>query len=281
MKRLKIKILIVWMSGMAALVAMVCLPADRAFAEVRKIIRDSDINNDYLPGSGTPIGKVRKVYGKVFIVHEDMKAVYVAQNDFALYAGDTLTTKETGRITLVLKDDSVLTLAPGTTMVLNESVFDPTAKKRSALVNLVNGKARFFVKKFADFQYSTFNVKSKSSVVGVRGSDFIIEQVGDKTIITALGMTILEVTNSDYPLAVPITVNSFQQLVVALGELPGNPFNVTEEQLTNILNELGIPTDDENSDDDDDDAQGDDDDDVSGQDDGSSFNDQSVSPYSP
>lgn len=227
--------------GMVAAV----LPVNQACAETRRIIRESSVSTDYLPGPGTPIGTIRSVYGKVFIMHEDMGTIYTAQENLALYAGDTLTTKQNGRISFVMKDDSVLTLAPNTTMVLNEAVFDPVAKRRTSLVDLIAGKARFFVKKFADFQHSTFNVKTKTSIAAVRGSEFIIEQVGDKTIITTMGQTVVEITNTENPLAGTVTVSSFQQLIVELGKLPGNPINISEQELRNILNDLGIPVEEE------------------------------------
>lgn len=284
MKRSSIKTTALLFSGLAVLVAaMTFFPVNPAGAEVKKIVRDSAISGDYLPGTGTPIGKVRSVDGDVLIMHEDMDAVYIARKDYAVYTGDTITSKDKGRIVIVLNDDSMLTLAPGTTLVLNEAVFDPAAKKRSGLVNLINGKARFFVKKFADFQNSTFAVGTKTSVAAVRGSDFIIEQRGDQTIITALGMTVLSVTNLENPLAEPITVTSMQQLILALGQLPGNPFNITEEELRTILNDLGIPTDEGGGDGGDGDEGGDDDDDFGGGggDDGSNDNDQPISPYRP
>lgn len=243
MRKSNTKAAVILLSAMAIMMVAASLPVDQAHAEARPIIRESAAATDYLPGPGTPIATVRNVYGKVFIMHEDMGTAYIAQENLALYAGDTLTTKQNGRITFVMKDDSVLTLAPNTTMVLNEAVFDPAAQRRTSLVDLIAGKARFFVKKFSDFQHSTFNVRTKTSIAAVRGSEFIIEQIGDKTVITTMGQTVLEVTNLSDPLAAPITVSSFQQLIVALGQMPGTPFNISEEELKSILDEMGISYD--------------------------------------
>lgn len=295
MKQLTIKPAAVILFVLVLIIGIVGLPIDQADA-ARRIIRDSSVSKDYQPGVGNPIGEIRRVSGRVFIMHQDMGSIYSARKNLKLYPGDTVTTKSNGKISFVMNDDSVMTLAPNTTMVLNESVFDPAVKRRTSLINLISGKARFFVKKFADFQHSTFKVRTKTSIAAVRGSDFIIEQVGDRTIITTMDLTVLEVTNTDFPLAQPITVSSFQQLVVAVGELTGNPFDVTEDELRNILNDLGVSVDEEDSDDDDggDDGSGDDDggDDDSGDDDGSgntgygqpgdgSFDDTPLSPSSP
>ena len=105
------------------------------------------IQSGYAPGAGVPVGKIRTVYGKAFIMHADRQAVYPVTAGLAVYQDDTLVTKKEGRIVLVLNDDSVLTLGPGTEMVLDQSVFNPGASNRSVLVNLLSGKARFFCKK--------------------------------------------------------------------------------------------------------------------------------------
>lgn len=201
------------------------------------------IQSGYAPGTGVPVGKIRTVYGRAFIMHADRQAVYPVTEGLAVYQDDTLVTKKEGRVVLVLNDESVLTLGPGTEMVLDHSVFDPGAEGRSVLVNLLVGKARFFVKKFSALKNSTFKVRTATSVAAVRGSDFIIEQVGDRTIITTLGQTVLEVSNPNFPLAEPVVVNSFTQLIITLGQLPGSPVTVTPEEIQAILESMGVPTD--------------------------------------
>jgi len=245
MRQSNVKALTILASGLIIFLVTVCIPFDQADAKVKRIIRQSSVSNDYLPGKGTPVGTVRKVYGKVFIIHEDMNGIFKARKGYSLYAGDTLTTKRSGRVRFVLNDESVLTLAPGTTMVLTESMLDPINKKRTGFVNLVTGKARFFVKKFADFRYSTFNVKTKTAIAAVRGTVFIIQVEGDNVTITTEGQSILEIYSPSYPLAAPVVVNSFQQLIVSLGELPGTPFDITEEELRELLKDLGMLDDDD------------------------------------
>ncbi len=242
MKKLTTKTAAVLLFVVAIMMVVVSLPVDEACA-ARRIIRESSVSSDYQPGQGTPIGKISRVYGKVFVMHQDMGAIYAAGNDFALYAGDTITTKSNGRITFIMKDDSVMTLAPNTTMVLNEAVFDPAVKRRSSLLSLISGKARFYVKKFADFQNSTFRVKTKTSIAAVRGSDFVIEITDDDEVrITCGDNTVVWV----YPVdpatgspGAPITVSSFQQLALKLGDLTGQAVDITSDVWTNLVNALG------------------------------------------
>jgi len=225
---------------MAVVLLLGCVTSGQASAGV--IPDGLMIQSGYAPGTGVPVGKIREAQGKGFIMHADRQAVYQAAPGLAVYEGDTLETRKDGRITLTLNDESVLTLGPATDMVLNQSVFDPGASNRSVLVNLLAGKARFFVKKFSALKNSTFKVRTATSVAAVRGSDFIIAQVGDKTIITTLGQTVLEVSNLNFPLAEPVVVNSFEQLIVTLGQLPGSPIQMTSEEIQAILESMGIST---------------------------------------
>ena len=183
-------------------------------------------------------------------MHTDRKYGYEAKKGLPLYNGDTLFTRSPGAMTIVLKDNSKMALAADTSLVINKSIYDPAGKSRMSFVSMLAGKARFLVTKLSDYRHSRFNVKTGSSVVGVRGSDFIIEQIGDKIIISCLDNTVLEVFNPDFPLEEPVIVTSFQQLVAAIGQLPGNPVNVSPEELKKLLKDLGLSGDADDDDDD-------------------------------
>ncbi len=228
---------IVFLTGFSLFV-LCCLPIHAFAGAVPEGVK---ISASYAPGPGAPIGKVRRVYGKALLMHADKKAAYRLRKGMAVYQGDILVTRGDGRISVVLNDESILTLGPKTELVLNSSVFEPDAGRRSVLLNMLFGKARFFVKKFASFKNSMFKVYTSTSVAAVRGSDFIIEQVGDKTVITTLGLTVLEVSNPNNPLARPVVVHSFEQLTVALNQLPGKPVKVSEFEIRKIMSDLIFP----------------------------------------
>jgi hypothetical protein len=76
------------------------------------------------------------------------------------------------------------------------------------------GKARFWVKKFTDFQRSVFEVKTPTAICGVRGSDFIAMVTADRTELTALEKTFLEVLSRAFPEQEPLTITSFERAIV-------------------------------------------------------------------
>jgi|GEM_PF-1429408 len=208
------------------------------------------IQKAYRQGMGESVGSVETARGQAFIMHTDGKYGYEAKKGLLIYNGDTLFTRSPGAMTIVLNDNSKMALAADTSLVINKSIYDPAGKSRMSFVSMLAGKARFLVTKLSDYRHSRFNVKTGSSVVGVRGSDFIIEQIGDKIVITCLDNTVLEVFNPDFPLEEPVVVHSFQQLVAAIGQLPGDPVNVSPEELKKLLEDLGISSGDDDDDDD-------------------------------
>jgi hypothetical protein len=110
----------------------------------------------FKPGVGTPVGKMELAHGEVVIIHADELRGYQARKDLPLFTGDTIVTLETGRAKFKLNDESTMTLAPETKLVINRSVYDPAKKSRSSYLGMSTGKARFWVKKLTDFQRSVF-----------------------------------------------------------------------------------------------------------------------------
>ncbi|NJL58710.1 MAG: FecR domain-containing protein [Desulfobacteraceae bacterium] len=124
---------------------------------------------------------------------------YLAKKTFRCSKAIPSLPAKTGDVSLRLGDGSVLTLTTATKLVINESIYDPSKENRSAFVSMTIGKARFWIKKLEDFKYSDFKVKTQTAVVGVRGSDFIVEAGDDFTKVTALENTQIEVVSLTMP----------------------------------------------------------------------------------
>ncbi|MEW6076945.1 MAG: FecR family protein [Thermodesulfobacteriota bacterium] len=215
----------------------------RASAAQDSVIPENlTIEQTYRPGPGQSVGVARQARGKVVVQHEKEDHGYAVSNGMNLYNGDTLYTAHDGHLELAFNDGSNLVLAADTKLAIDKSIFDPDSKSRLSFLNMAAGKARFMVKKMSDYHHSQFNVKTESSVVGVRGSDFILEisQQGKKTVITALGNTVLEILDPAHPLEEPVLVTSFQQLVTVLGEIMGRPVDISEEEIMKLLKKLDL-----------------------------------------
>ena len=198
------------------------------------------IEDIYKPGSGSPVGKVRLVQGKVVIVHANRLRGYWAQKGLPLYKGDTITTRKKGRIRFKLNDGSTLTMASGTKLVINRSVYHPSKKRRSSFLRMSLGRARFWVSKLIGFKRSEFRVKTRTSVMGVRGSDFIIRATPNLTEVTTLKDTRLEVMSLAAPEVKPTLLSDFERTIVGEGALPSEVERVSPEEIELISKEFTV-----------------------------------------
>ena len=215
-------------------------PADSSMLPKGLIIEDV-----YQPGFGTNVGKTELVQGKAVIIHEDKARGYWAQKGLLLYKGDTIITEEKGRVQISLNDQSIITLASRTKLILTRSVYNPTQKNRSTFLGMDIGKARFLVEKLASFQQSEFKVKTKTAVAGVRGSDFIIEATDTTTQVTTGADTILDIISLAYLEKPPVTLNFYERTTVQEGELPTEVIAVSPEEVEDMIKKDFIPGTDE------------------------------------
>ena len=233
----------VWLPVLLTLVTIfMAWDVGRAEAGDSAIPADLRLEQTFRPGPGQSVGQVQRLQGKSVVQHERADHGYLVSEGLALYNGDTLYTAADGHLELTLNDGSNLVLGAGTQIVINKSIYDPGTKSRLSFFEMVSGKARFMVKKMADYKHSQFNVKTESSVVGVRGSDFVVEirQEGNKVVITAGGNTILEIFDPANPLLAPVVVTSFQQLITVLGQIMGHPVDITEEEFMKLVQLFGL-----------------------------------------
>ena len=186
--------------------------------------KDLVIEEDFQQGNGFSVGLVQVVEGRVVIMHADMLRGYLAKKDLPLFQGDIIVTRKDGRARLAMNDGSILSMVSETRMVINQSVYHKKKKRRFSFFKLV-GKTRFWVKKLVDLKQSDVKIKTETAVVGVRGSDFIIEGTAKTTIVTAddLEGSKLEIMSLAKPDAKPTILNSNQRSEVKKGELPTTP----------------------------------------------------------
>lgn len=201
-------------------------------------IEDIVVKDVFEPGIGPVVGQIRQVAGMVVIVHQSQDYGYRAAQDLGLFEGDTIFTGKDGSAAFKLNDGSFITLSSGTEMKINKSVYAPKQKTRSSFLKMIAGKARFVVKKFVDARHSEFKVKTKTSVAGVRGSDFIIDASETVTEITTLEKTELEVISLADPDAEPVILHDFEKTEVRIGMRPEEAQKVKAEEIDRLMKEF-------------------------------------------
>lgn len=222
---------------------MIFLLAGILFMGVSAYAEEMTIHEEFKSGFGTRVGKMVLVQGEVLILHEKMPGAYRAGNDLPLFEGDTIITRERGRIRFELNDGSVMTLASETKLVINRSIYNPEKKTRSSFLGMTLGKARFWVKKLMGFKTSEFKVKTKTAVVGVRGSDFIIVANAERTEVIALEKTDLEVVSLIGPEEEPTTLADFEHTVIEEGYLPSGVEELPSQEIELMMRDFTIDND--------------------------------------
>lgn len=118
-------------------------------------------------------GTFKQVQGEIRLGKDAGRAS--PQPGDALRAGDRIATGKDGAASLVLKDGTVLTLGPNTTADLSQFQFDSTTQEGNLLLELLQGSVRVVTGLLAKVNPERFKVKTPTAVVGVRGTDFIVE----------------------------------------------------------------------------------------------------------
>jgi hypothetical protein len=132
--------------------------------------------------AAAPVGHVVAFTGEVSHLPggSEVAAVPVALNT-PLSLGDIVRTGEGGKARILLGDDTVLTLAPSTTLQVDETV---GGDERVGRVKLLWGKVRAIVSRGFGEERG-FEVQTETAVIGVKGTHFIVDSASSNN---ALGM---------------------------------------------------------------------------------------------
>ena len=76
---------------------------------------------------------------------------------------------------LTLQDGTVLAIGPDSALDLSQFQFNATTQEGSVLVSLLRGSLRMLTGAIARLKPEQVKVTTPTSVVGVRGTDFIVE----------------------------------------------------------------------------------------------------------
>ncbi len=189
------------------------------------------VTDAYEPGQGPPVGGIGLVRGEVVIMHAERRTTgYRAKKGLLLYQGDALVTRKKSMVAVRLNDGSLISLSAETTLVVDKSIYNPAREERSVFTRLALGMARFIVQKLENFKRSDFEVQTKTSIAGVRGSDFIVKASAHFTEIFTMEDTRLAVSSLAYPDRETI-LTDFQQTTVAAGALPKDPVGVQQGEI--------------------------------------------------
>lgn len=199
---------------------------------------------------GTVVGLILSVQGRVLVISAggEPQNSRQAVSGQTLFSGDTIATQSDGRIRYQLNDESIMTMAPESRMVLKQSSF-VAGESRISLLNMDVGKVRFAVKKILKLQRSEFRVNTPTAVVGVRGSEWDQVVTETSTQVITHANTTIEVSSIATPEAPPTIVNEFERTEVVENRPPSTVERVQPEEIGEMDKEFELEAEDRSPDD--------------------------------
>jgi hypothetical protein len=119
-----------------------------------------------------PVGTFIKVEGEVEVLRQGKPPAQATRVAYGVEKGDLVRTKTGARAQLRFVDDSLLTLAPGSSVLIEEYLYDGSRGVRQAALNLLRGLAYTVVNRILKTEEPDFLVKTHTAVLGVRGTRF-------------------------------------------------------------------------------------------------------------
>ncbi|MDO5694055.1 MAG: FecR family protein [Pseudomonadota bacterium] len=119
-------------------------------------------------------GTLKIVQGDVTVVRGNARSAAVAGGP--VQATDRIVTGPASAASLTLKDGTVLSLGPDSVADISQFAFNGTTHEGNVLVNLLRGSLRMVTGLIAKTQPEQVKVTTPTLVIGVRGTDFIVEE---------------------------------------------------------------------------------------------------------
>ncbi|MDR2156018.1 MAG: FecR family protein [Burkholderiaceae bacterium] len=119
-------------------------------------------------------GTIKTVQGEVDVVREGIRKAAVVGGP--LHMTDRIQTGADGMAAVTLKDGTMLSLGPDTAIDLSAFQFNSTTQEGNILIDLLHGTMRMTTGLIAKIKPDRVKVVTPTTVIGVRGTDFIVEE---------------------------------------------------------------------------------------------------------
>jgi len=127
--------------------------------------------------AGAPAGKVKRAEGGVTI--DRAGHVLSLPVGATVYVGDRISTGADGSVGITLSDDTLLTAGPRSTLLINDFRFNPATQEGNMLTTLVKGTLSVVTGLIGKQAPQNVRFQTPTVVLGVRGTEFIVEARGE------------------------------------------------------------------------------------------------------
>jgi hypothetical protein len=141
------------------------------------------------PAEAQLAGKITKVEGRVDILRAGAAVAVPVKMGDAVNVGDILRTKSDGKAEITFIDNTAMTVGPRSRLGIDEYLYKPDEQQRSASLKIYRGRTGFQIPKpVYSAEGSKFEMKTKTAVAGVRGTEGIIHTDGVERVYVKEGV---------------------------------------------------------------------------------------------
>lgn len=116
----------------------------------------------------TPVGRIKIVSGSVFVIRAGSPVA--AQAGQPVFEADSLRTGADGHVGLTLKDDTRVSLGPGSEVRVDRFVYAPAEGRLGLVINVVRGVMAYVSGRIAKLAPDSIRLETPAAVMGVRGT---------------------------------------------------------------------------------------------------------------
>lgn len=118
-----------------------------------------------------PVGLVKTASGDAFILRDNRRmAAFPGQQ---LVLGDVLATGATGKLGIIMRDDTVLSLGPSTETRIEKFVFEPAEQKLGMVLRVSKGLIAYLSGRISKLAPGSVRIETPVATLGVRGTHLV------------------------------------------------------------------------------------------------------------
>lgn len=138
------------------------------------------------PSAMVQVGVAAAVSGMVR-VNSGPSVGTLVESGRPIFLGDVITTDAQGRLQVMLLDETVFTVGPSSSVVIDEFVYDPATSDGKVSAQVLKGAFRFVTGKIAHKKPENMKVTLPSGTIGVRGTMVAGRVDGQSSLVALLG----------------------------------------------------------------------------------------------
>lgn len=104
-----------------------------------------------------------------------------------IFLGDRINTGPSAGLQIILLDQTVFTIGPNASMVIDSFVYDPATGRGSMDARVIKGAFRFVSGRIANSDPSKVSIKTPSASIGIRGTTIVGQVVGNTLRVALVG----------------------------------------------------------------------------------------------